>query len=159
MQCPWNIWPQLSPKLWKSSGVIIAFSWAFLIMLSNRSCDWYDSLPSLVSYRLYVLLWLLCFTLTFSSVQTNFPSTSPLYPSLPSLHYYLSSPLLSCPAVMSKGQRVSCLLLCCQCSCLLLRCLLALAFSCCPSKCEAPHWNSWWRKDDLTEFISSDLNV
>lgn len=61
------------------------------------------------------------------------------------------------PAVMSKGQRVCSLLLCCQCSCLLLPYLLALAFSCCPNEQAAQHCNSWWRrkrKEDHIYFLS-----
>lgn len=119
---------------------------------------WYDSLPSLLSPDLlYVLLSLLYFTLIFSSVQTSPTSTIPYCSSVPCLLEYPCSPLLSLPAVMSKGQHVSCLLLCCQCSCLLPRCLLALAFSCCPYKCEAQQWKMTWELISLSQYLEKKL--
>ena len=63
----------------------------------------------------------------------------------------LFTSFLSSPPVMSKGQRVSSLLLCCQCECLLPWYLLALAFGCCPNEPAAQHCNSWWREKKKTE--------
>lgn len=154
------------PKCGKNAGVITVFYENYSLFDNAMKCIyavklvmWYDLLPSLVSPDLlYFLLSLLYFTLTFSSLQTSPTSTILYCSSVPCLFEYPCSPLLSLPAVMSKGQRVSCLLLCCQCSCLLPSCLLALAFSCCPYKCEAQQWNSWWRKDDLRVSLTFSIS-
>lgn len=59
-----------------------------------------------------------------------------------------SSALLhSNPAVIRKGQRVGSLLLCCQCPCLLLRYLLALAFGWRPNEQPVRRRSGWWREE------------
>lgn len=109
-------------------------------MLWNKSCDWWDSWHHLCPTG--------CCMFYFSSFALLSPFLLcrqillPVHPLLPS--FTLCFSLLSRPAVMSKGQRVSCLLLCCQCSCLLLRCLLALAFRSCTNKSQALHWKMTW---------------
>lgn len=154
MQCSWNVWPQLPLKVWKSSGVItVCYE---ICSLFNKCCE--------ISHVTDKTRYITHNTCCWMRYVSSFALLSPfllcrqilLVPSLSirSSPPLLCSSLLSRPAVMSKGQPVICLLLCCQCSCLLPRCLLALAFSCCPNKCEALHWNSWWRKDDLRDFIS-----
>lgn len=69
-------------------------------------------------------------------MSIDLPSSVTLSVSSFPLFVFVTSSL-STPAVMSKGQPVCSLLLRCQCPCLLLRYLLALAFSCCPNKQEA----------------------
>lgn len=77
---------------------------------------------------------------TLFTVLAPRPAITSLHHSFAALSLSVLFPsFISSPAVMSKGQGVSSPTSCCQCSCLLLRYLLALAFSCCPNEQAAQH--------------------
>lgn len=86
-------------------------------------------------------------------------------PAITSLHHSFAAlslsvlfpSFISSPAVMSKGQGVSSPTSCCQCSCLLLRYLLALAFSYCPNEQAAQHWSSWCSQKHTSRSREDDL--
>lgn len=164
MQCAWPVFnlnycpgeEKLWCHYWQLGGGINEVYW----IKSDRKCCFgkqvVESFPHILMCPLCSPL-LMLFLLYFSA--------HPFFLLFPPLPHSLISPLLSCRcqitwvspppsvnlslsffllcsfpsglAVMSKGQCVSSRLLCCQCSCLLWRYLLAVAFSCCPNELAA----------------------